>query len=201
MKPMMAIGIQIITRPIGSFYYFNNNNHDIMKLSPYTIAKNCTDISDVNVGITELKAYFSKCERDGIAPLITANKRMARLYEKLAKLNGGSAPSAKPTSMIVSINHHEYTQKVLTVHWIDADDNDGVEKIPINKFSYWCDREGLLKGESETCTGPDHEGNPTYFTRKYRYYVTDILSGDSHFDVEKLLVDFMNYYFAKQNNQ
>lgn len=57
-----------------------------MKLSPYTIAKNCTDINDVNVGLNELREYFNLCEINGTKPLVTAYKRLSKLLTKKDKL-------------------------------------------------------------------------------------------------------------------
>ena len=54
-----------------------------MKLSAYTIAMNCTDISDCNIGIVELKEYLSKTKN----PIITAYIRFYKLHEKINKLN------------------------------------------------------------------------------------------------------------------
>ena len=51
-------------------------------LSAYTIAKNCSDISDVNAGIEEMKEYFSRVTK----PSDTAYIRFAKLNEKLKKL-------------------------------------------------------------------------------------------------------------------
>lgn len=45
-----------------------------MKLSPYTIAKNCTDLADVECGIAELK------------PAIMAFEKLGKSYKKGGKI-------------------------------------------------------------------------------------------------------------------
>lgn len=57
------------------------------ELSAYTIAKNCSDLSDVNAGIDELKDYFTACEKVGKKPIATAYIRFAKLGIKRDKLN------------------------------------------------------------------------------------------------------------------
>ncbi len=57
------------------------------QLSAYTIAKNCTDLSDVNAGIDELKDYFTACEKAGKKPTPTAYIRFSKLGIKRDKLN------------------------------------------------------------------------------------------------------------------
>jgi hypothetical protein len=52
------------------------------KLSAYTIAKNCSDISDINAGIKELDQYFATTKK----PKDTAYIRYFKLNEKLKKL-------------------------------------------------------------------------------------------------------------------
>ncbi len=56
------------------------------ELSPYTIAKNCTDLSDINVGIKEMKNYFSYCDKKNIHPTSTDYSRYAKLLIKKDKL-------------------------------------------------------------------------------------------------------------------
>lgn len=56
------------------------------KLSAYTIASNCTDISDIDSGINELKQYFSACEKDKKKPSNTAHVRLSKLSLKRDKL-------------------------------------------------------------------------------------------------------------------
>lgn len=56
------------------------------KLSAYTIASNCTDLSDVEVGIDELKYYISDCRKNGKIPNQTAYTRLSRLEDKRDKL-------------------------------------------------------------------------------------------------------------------
>lgn len=53
------------------------------QLSVYTIAANCTDLSDIACGIDEMKAYFSKVAK----PTATALVRFAKLHAKLEKLS------------------------------------------------------------------------------------------------------------------
>jgi len=54
-----------------------------MKLSAYTIAKNCTDITDLRDGIKEIEDYFSKTTM----PKRTKSSyiRYFKLHEKLKK--------------------------------------------------------------------------------------------------------------------
>lgn len=56
------------------------------ELSAYTIAKNCTDLSDVNAGMEELKDYFTACEKQGKKPTATAYIRFSKLVIKRDKL-------------------------------------------------------------------------------------------------------------------
>ncbi len=56
------------------------------KLSAYTIAANCSDISDVNAGIDELKDYFAACEMVGKKPTDTAYIRLSKLGAKMDEL-------------------------------------------------------------------------------------------------------------------
>ena len=55
------------------------------ELSSYTVAKNCTDLSDVNYGINELKEYFTACEKVGKKPTTTAHIRFSKLMQKRDK--------------------------------------------------------------------------------------------------------------------
>jgi hypothetical protein len=57
------------------------------QLSAYTIAKNCSDLSDVNAGIEELKMYFAACDRLGKKASDTSLIRFAKLGAKRDKLN------------------------------------------------------------------------------------------------------------------
>jgi hypothetical protein len=57
-----------------------------MKLSNYTIAKNCTDINDLNEGIKELDKYFKKCHVEGKKAIKTAYSRYSKLIDKKNKL-------------------------------------------------------------------------------------------------------------------
>ena len=53
-----------------------------MKLSAYTIAKNCSDITDVKDGMTEIREYLDRTKK----PCNTAYIRLYKLSEKLKKL-------------------------------------------------------------------------------------------------------------------
>jgi hypothetical protein len=57
-----------------------------MKLSKYTIAKNCTDINDLKEGKNELNIYFKKCHIEGKKATKTAYTRYSKLVEKEIKL-------------------------------------------------------------------------------------------------------------------
>lgn len=52
-----------------------------MKLSAYTIATNCTDLTDIKAGISELNEYFKKT----LKPTNTAYIRLYKLNLKLQK--------------------------------------------------------------------------------------------------------------------
>lgn len=56
------------------------------KLSSYTIATNCSDLSDVNAGIEEIRKYFSDCEKEGKKATDRAYIRFAKLATKRDKL-------------------------------------------------------------------------------------------------------------------
>jgi hypothetical protein len=56
------------------------------KLSSYTIAKNCTDLSDIKEGENELKEYFNYCDKTGKKPTTTSYIRFFKLQEKKEKL-------------------------------------------------------------------------------------------------------------------
>ena len=53
-----------------------------MKLSAYTIAKNCSDKADCKAGIDELTKYFEETKK----PTKTAYIRFYKLHEKIKKL-------------------------------------------------------------------------------------------------------------------
>lgn len=55
------------------------------KLSAYTIATNCSDLSDVNSGIDELKKYFADFEKENKKPTATAYIRFSKLAIKRDK--------------------------------------------------------------------------------------------------------------------
>ncbi len=59
---------------------------NLKELSSYTVAKNCTDLTDVEQGIKELKDYFAACEKAGKKPSITAYTRFVKLHNKKDKL-------------------------------------------------------------------------------------------------------------------
>lgn len=56
------------------------------KLSAYTIASNCSDLSDVNAGIEEIHKYISDCEKENKKPTDRAYIRLAKLAAKRDKL-------------------------------------------------------------------------------------------------------------------
>lgn len=56
-------------------------------LSPYTIANNCTDLNDVNEGITEIKQYFKNCYKKNKKPIKSSYLRLAKLEAKKIKLS------------------------------------------------------------------------------------------------------------------
>lgn len=55
------------------------------KLSVYTIASKCSDISDINSGIDELKKYFDDCYKENKKPTDTAYIRYSNLVIKRNK--------------------------------------------------------------------------------------------------------------------
>ena len=61
-------------------------NTNTKKLSAYTIAANCSDLSDVNAGIDELRKYFYACENANKKPTYTALIRYSKLHMKKDKL-------------------------------------------------------------------------------------------------------------------
>jgi len=54
----------------------------LQKLSPYTVARNCTDIRDVQAGLIELKAFMDYHDKNGYKIPDEALRRWARLREK-----------------------------------------------------------------------------------------------------------------------
>jgi|GEM_PF-2206843 len=58
---------------------------NVRKLSKYTIAKNCSDIQDVQMGLDELKEYFKITKK----PTDTAYIRFYKLKVRFKELNGG----------------------------------------------------------------------------------------------------------------
>lgn len=61
-------------------------NTNTKKLSAYTIAKYCSDITDVEYGLEEMKEYFSACEKERKKPTTTAYIRFSKLAIKRDKL-------------------------------------------------------------------------------------------------------------------
>ena len=62
----------------------------VSELSAYTVAKNCTDLTDVMDGISEMKEHFKACEKSNKKPTARAYIRLAKLEAKrqqLSKLN------------------------------------------------------------------------------------------------------------------
>jgi hypothetical protein len=66
-------------------------NTNFKKLSAYTIAKNCCDLSDVNAGIDELHGYLSACRNANIKPATSAYIRLAKLVSKRDRFAGKEA--------------------------------------------------------------------------------------------------------------
>ena len=58
---------------------------NMKKLSAYTIAKNCSDIDDVNNGLDELREYFALCSKVGKKPTANSFIRFSKLKEKEEK--------------------------------------------------------------------------------------------------------------------
>lgn len=56
------------------------------ELSAYTIAKHCSDLSDIDAGMKEIEQYFKACEKIGKKPTDTAYIRYGKLGEKRNKL-------------------------------------------------------------------------------------------------------------------
>lgn len=63
------------------------NSINVYNLSAYTIAKNCSDLSDINAGMEELKDYFIACDKQGKKPTKTAYIRLGKLGIKRDKLS------------------------------------------------------------------------------------------------------------------
>lgn len=58
---------------------------NMKKLSAYTIAKNCSDIDDINNGLEELREYFALCSKEGKKPTASSYTRLFKLKEKEGK--------------------------------------------------------------------------------------------------------------------
>jgi hypothetical protein len=58
----------------------------VQKLSPYTIARNCTDLWDVEAGLMELKAFLDYHEKNGYKTPDEALRRWAKLRQKKLKM-------------------------------------------------------------------------------------------------------------------
>lgn len=61
-------------------------NTSVRKLSAYTIASNCSDLSDINAGLEEMAAHFKACEKAGKTPTSTAYIRYSNLAMKRDEL-------------------------------------------------------------------------------------------------------------------
>jgi hypothetical protein len=61
-------------------------NTSTKKLSAYTIASNCSDLSDIHAGIEEIQQYITACDYAGKTPSNTALIRLFKLREKQRKL-------------------------------------------------------------------------------------------------------------------
>ena len=64
----------------------NKMNTNTKKLSAYTIAANCSDLTDIECGIEEMKDYFKACEKADKTPTNTAYIRFSKLHIKKEKL-------------------------------------------------------------------------------------------------------------------
>lgn len=62
------------------------SNLNFRKLSAYTIAENCSDITDLKDGIKEVKKYLDDCSKEGRVPPPSAYIRLHKLVQKLEKL-------------------------------------------------------------------------------------------------------------------
>jgi hypothetical protein len=58
---------------------------NMKKLSAYTIAKNCSDLDDVNNGLEEMREYFALCSKEGKKPTASSYSRFSKLKEKEEK--------------------------------------------------------------------------------------------------------------------
>jgi hypothetical protein len=61
-------------------------NPKTKELSAYTIARNCTDITDVTAGIDEMKEAMQRCEKAGMKIPAFYDTRLFRLKKKPAQL-------------------------------------------------------------------------------------------------------------------
>lgn len=59
-----------------------------MKLSAYTIAKNCTDLNDLHAGYEELRYYFRICDKQNKKPTQTSLIRFSNICDKIRELGG-----------------------------------------------------------------------------------------------------------------
>lgn len=55
------------------------------KLSAYTVAANCSDLSDINAGMEEMKQYFESCRIENKKPTNRAYIRFSKLAIKKDK--------------------------------------------------------------------------------------------------------------------
>ena len=56
------------------------------KLSPYTIAKYCSDLADVSDGIREIHSFITKCEKAKCKAPPSTYIRLWKLSQKLLQL-------------------------------------------------------------------------------------------------------------------
>ena len=63
------------------------------KLSAYTIAKNCCDITDIEAGKSELRQYSNDCDKENKTPVTSYWIRWYKLSEKETKLSKKQAKS------------------------------------------------------------------------------------------------------------
>lgn len=57
-------------------------------LSAYTISKNCTDLTDIEVGLQEIRQYFNQCDRQNKKIPSSAFIRLYKLSEAQRKYKG-----------------------------------------------------------------------------------------------------------------
>ena len=82
-----------------------------MKLSAYTIAKNCSDLSDVNAGIDEMKKYFADCDKENKKPTTMAYIRFSKLGIKKDKFLKTMNRVNYPIAFLTGANKIVYKSK------------------------------------------------------------------------------------------